>query len=135
MPVFTLHSSILIKIPPCTLIRACTLIRETRVWRHLAASSFSNNNTVTQALSVSPEEHREVLIHFHWRKPNFHYANVKKIWENGEKWNIHWKKKSNTSCVLITSCWNEVLKDKHKLHTVWFSKLETRFQFAEPNCS
>ena len=28
---FTSHSSILIKIPTCTLIRACTLIRETRV--------------------------------------------------------------------------------------------------------
>ena len=32
LPVFTLHSSILIKIPPCTLIRACTLIWETRVY-------------------------------------------------------------------------------------------------------
>ena len=43
-PVFTLHSSILIKIPPCTLIWFLSKFQETRVYFHLLLSSISKKN-------------------------------------------------------------------------------------------
>ena len=71
LPVFTLYSSILIKVPPCTLIRAYRLIRDTRVINLRSLRSIAKffdidsvfNNIKSSFLELDMKRRRKNLWH------------------------------------------------------------------------